>query len=114
MLYYAIGLFVLAALFGLILVTAVLKDKPTPKPVVFIHGGVAVIAVLLVIYYIIQNHGSGPILSLVLFILAALGGLTMFTIDMQNKPIPKWIAIVHPLVAAAGLIALIFFVVQMI
>ncbi|MEO8400341.1 MAG: hypothetical protein ABI597_00920 [Gammaproteobacteria bacterium] len=114
MLYLAIALFVLAAVFGLVLLTAILRNRPTPKPVVFIHGTVAVIALLIVITYIAQNQGSGPILSLVLFILAALGGITLFTIDMQNKPIPKWIAIVHPLVAASGLIALIFFVTQLV
>jgi len=112
MLYLAIGLFVLAAIFGLIVLTAILRDKPTPKPVVFIHGTVAAIALLLVIYFIAQNNGSGPIVSLVLFVLAALGGLTLFTIDMKKKPIPKWIAIIHPVVAAAGLIALILYVVK--
>jgi FtsH-binding integral membrane protein len=112
MLYLAIGLFVLAAIFGLIVLTAVLRDQPTPKPAVFIHGGVAAIALLLVIFYIAKNNGSGPIWSLVLFILAALGGLTLFTMDMRKKPIPKWIAIIHPLVALAGLLALILYVMQ--
>lgn len=111
MLYVAIGLFVLAAVFGLIVLTAILRNKPTPKPAVFIHGGIAVIALLIVIFYIAQ-HGSGPILSVTLFILAALGGLTLFTIDMQKKPIPKLIAIIHPLVAAAGLVALILYVIK--
>lgn len=112
MLYIAIGLFVLAAVFGLIVLTAILRNKPTPKPAVFIHGGVAVIALLLVIFYVAQHNWSGPILSLVLFILAALGGLTMFTIDMSKKPIPKAIAIIHPLIAVAGLVALILFVIS--
>jgi hypothetical protein len=114
MLYLAIGLFVLAAVFGLIILTAILKDQPTPKPFVFIHGGVAVTALLIVIYYIVQHQGSGPILSVTLFILAALGGLTMFAVDIRNKPVPKWIAIIHPLVAISGLIALISFVVKMV
>jgi hypothetical protein len=112
MLHLAIGLFVLAAVLGLIVLIAILRNKPTPKTVVFIHGTVAAIALLLVIYYIVLNNGSGPTLSLVLFILAALGGFTLFTIDMRKKPIPKWIAILHPIVAIAGLVALIVFVLK--
>lgn len=112
MLYLAIGLFVLGAMFGFIILNAILRNRPTPKPAVFIHGSIVVVALLLVIFYIMQNNGSGPILSVVLFILAALGGLTLFVIDMSKKPIPKWIAILHPIVAIAGLITLILFVVK--
>lgn len=112
MLYLAIALFVLAAVFGLIILTAILRNQPTPKPVVFIHGGVAALALLIVIYFIVQNNGIGPITSLILFIIAALGGLTLFTIDMKNKPIPKWIALLHPLIAVIGLITLIVYVIK--
>lgn len=112
MLYLAIGLFVLAAPFGLILLTAILRNQPTPKPVVFIHGSLAVLALLLVILFIIRHDGTGPITSLVLFILAALGGLTLFSIDIRNKPIPKWIAVVHPIVAVIALLTLIFYAIK--
>lgn len=112
MLYLAIGLFVLAAVFGLIVLTAILRNRPTPKPVVFIHGGVATIALLIVIFFIAQHQGSGPIASLVLFVVAALGGFTLFMIDMKQKPVPKWLAILHPLIAVSGLIALILFVMK--
>lgn len=112
MLSLAIGLFILAAFFGLIVLVAILTNRPTPKPVVLIHGGFALTALSILIYFIVKNHGIGPITSLVLFVLAALGGLTLFTMDMSKKPIPKAIAIVHPLVAAAGLITLILYVIR--
>ena len=112
MLFLAIGLFIVAAALGLIVLTAILSNKPTPKPIVFLHGGVAVIALLLVIYFIVQNHGTGPIISVVLFAIAALGGLTLFTIDMSKKPIPKWLAIVHPTIAVISLITLIYYVMK--
>ena len=110
MLSLAIGLFVIAAVFGLILLIAILRNQTTPKPVVFIHGGFAVMALLLVILFIIRNNGEGPMVSLGLFILAALGGLILFSIDIRNKPVPKWLAIVHPIAAALGLLTLIFYV----
>lgn len=76
-----------------------------------IHGAVAATALSIVIYYIVQNHGSGPVRAVILFVLAALGGLTLFTIDIsKKKPIPKLIAIIHPLVGVSGLIALIYYV----
>jgi hypothetical protein len=112
MLKLAIVLFVLAAIFGLIVLIAILRNKPTPKPVVFIHGGVAAVALLLVILFTAGSSGEGPILSLVLFIIAALGGFTLFATDMRKKPIPKWLAMLHPLAAVAGLISLIIFVVK--
>jgi len=112
MLKLAIALFILAAIFGSIILTAILRNKPTPKPVVFIHGGVAAIALLIVIFFTTGSSGSSPILSLILFIIAALGGFTLFAIDMKKKPIPKVLAILHPVIAAAGLISLILFVIK--
>ena len=110
MLITAIALFALAAIFGLVALTAILKNKPTPKPAVFIHGGVAAIALLLVILAVAKSAGPSPIASLVLFIVAALGGFALFAIDMQKKPVPKLLALVHPLVAAIALVLLILFV----
>lgn len=112
MLITAIVLFALAAVFGLVVLTAILKNKPTPKPAVFVHGGLAAVALLLVIIFVAGSTGASPTTSLVLFILAALGGFTLFAIDMQKKPVPKWLAFVHPIVAAIALVLLIVFVLR--
>src|SRR5688572_11812593 len=113
MLTTAIVLFLVAAIFGLIVLTAILKNQPTPKLAVFAHGPIAAIALIIVIVYTILGHRE-PLLitSIVLFILAALGGLTLFIIDMQKKPIPKSIAVIHPMIAVLALITLIIYVVQ--
>lgn len=110
MLKFAIVLFILAAVFGLIALLAILKNKPTPKPAVFIHGGLAAFALILLILFTTGGAGPTPIASLVLFVAAALGGFVLFAMDMQKKPIPKPLAVIHPLVAAIGLILLILFV----
>lgn len=113
MLIASIVLFIIAAIFGLIILTAILKNKPTPKPAVFTHGPIAATALIIAIIYASMGHAD-PLLitSIVLFVLAALGGLTMFAIDMQKKPVPKLIAVIHPLVAVAALITLIIYVLQ--
>ncbi|MFT4057918.1 MAG: hypothetical protein QM652_00055 [Legionella sp.] len=111
MLIIAVILFLFAAALGLVILTAVLEDRKTNKKILYIHGIVAIIAlVLMIIDIALFGRGSLVILSLILFILAALGGLTMFTLDMQKKPVPKWLALIHPVVALAGLIALVAYI----
>jgi hypothetical protein len=113
MLIAAIILFLIAAGFGLVVLTAILKNQPTPKPFVYIHGIIAASAVTLVIYYLVTSPAS-PLLvaSLVLFVGAALGGLTLFTLNMKHKPIPKVLALAHPIVGILGLVTLIGYVFQ--
>ena len=112
MLGIAIGLFIIAAMFGLFILFAVLQDRPTPKGAVFTHGPLAAAALIIVLYYIFTGNYSDGLLitSAVIFVLAAAGGLTMFTFDMMGKPIPKVIAIIHPIAAATALIMLIVYV----
>ena len=114
MLITAIVLFAIAAIFGLIILTAILKNQPTPKAAVFTHGPIAATALIIVIAYAYMGSNMSPVLitSIVLFILAALGGLTLFTIDMRNKPIPKLLAVLHPLLAVIALVTLIVYVLQ--
>ncbi|MGZ4090827.1 MAG: hypothetical protein ACXVNO_08935, partial [Bacteroidia bacterium] len=74
-LYLIIGLFALGALIGMYLLALVLQQKTTPKIVALIHGAFVAAALILLVYYTTQN-GPGPIESIILFIVAALGGLT--------------------------------------
>lgn len=110
MLMIAIALFVLAAIFGLFALLAILKNQPTPKPAVFSHGAIAAIALILVIAYSVRTVGPYPMVGLVILIIAALGGFFLFFLDLQKKPIPKPLALVHPIAAVIGLILLIAFV----
>ncbi len=112
MLVAAIILFAVAALFGVMNLVPILKNQPAPKSTVFIHGGFAAIGLVLVILAVAKAAGSSPVTALVLFVVAALGGFVLFGIDMQKKPVPKWLAVLHPIIAAVGLILLIVFVVS--
>lgn len=113
MLVVGIIFLLLAGLFGGILLKAVLKNKHTPKPIVFLHGAVAFFAILVMVGYIAAGN-TAPLLiaSLVLFLMAAAGGIFMFTFDMRKKSIPKIVALIHPLIAIAGFTCLIVFVLQ--
>jgi hypothetical protein len=109
MLYVAIGVFVVAAVFGLVNLFAIFQNRTTPKVSVFLHGGIAAVGLLMVIVYV-AKHNPSLVTSLIFFAAAALGGIIMFGIDMAKKPVPKLLAVIHPLAAAVGLVLLILFV----
>jgi hypothetical protein len=107
-LYAIIGLFALGALIGLYLLALVLQKKETPKMVAFIHGIFVAVALILLIVYGL-NHPPTPVESIVLFVLAALGGLVLIVRDLTGKSIPKWLAVSHGLIAVAGFIFLLLY-----
>ena len=109
MLYSALGFFALAAVLGMYLLVFILTDKDTPKGVVIIHGFFAVIGITLLIIYPFFNSPS-PVTSLVLFILAALGGLTMIYQDLTGKTFPKWLAVGHGFTAIIAFLLLAVFI----
>lgn len=104
----AVAFFALAAILGMLLLTFVLKGKETPKAVVFTHGPLAAIGLVLLIIYCFQE-GPGPVESIILFAIAAAGGVIMLMRDLTGKTIPKWLAIVHGLVAVGGFVCLLVF-----
>ncbi|MFJ1267580.1 hypothetical protein ACD661_03295 [Legionella lytica] len=111
MLILAICLFLLAATFGLVILVAILQDLPANKIALVGHGLAAGIAVSVMFAYLII-YGTAPLLlaSLILFLLAAMGGLTLFIMGRKKMKVPKLLVIIHPLVALAGLITLIIYV----
>lgn len=106
----AIIVFALAAVFGLLILTKILKNEATPKAAVFIHGALAATALLMVVYYVIENAEKSPKASLAVFLIAAAGGFILFSRDMQKKPLPKGLALIHAGAAVLGLLLLVFFV----
>lgn len=108
MLTTAIVLFLVTALLGLALLIAVLQDKVIPFKALLLHGLFAAIALLLVVFYLFKA-GSSPlvIVGLGLLLLAALLGLIVANLNIDNKIVAKLLAVVHPLFAVIGLILLI-------
>jgi hypothetical protein len=106
-LYTIIALFALGAIIGMYLLALVLQKKETPKFVAVIHGLFVAVALVMLIVYNSKNPGLTE--SIVLFIIAALGGIVLFVRDITKKSIPKWLAVVHGLVAVVGFIFLLVF-----
>lgn len=106
----AIALFILGAIFGLIVLTSILRDRPTPKPMVLFHGLFVATGLVLVLITFLTGHSDKLLgIGLGLFIIAALGGFTLLFNDLMQRPIPKWLAVLHPFIAASGLVVLIVY-----
>ncbi|MFZ2315033.1 MAG: hypothetical protein WAW86_05165 [Gammaproteobacteria bacterium] len=108
MLMTAIVFFALAALLGLYLLSFVLQNINTPKGVAFTHGPLAATGLIILIIYAFF-HNPSPIISIIIFVLAALGGIMLLFRDITGKSIPKWMAIGHGLTAIVGFVFLIIF-----
>lgn len=107
----AIFIFTVAVAFGLIILGAVVKNKPTPKLTVFTHGFCALLALFILLVEVYNgNTDTLLVISTILFSVAALDGLTMFVIDMRRRPLPKTLVVVHPLLGITALIVLIIYV----
>ena len=75
----------------------------------YIHGVVAATALVLLLVYAFMNPQSAPIVALILFVIAALGGFLLFGIDVATKKPPKWLGLIHGGVAVAGFVFLLVF-----
>lgn len=109
MLMSALGFFLLAAVLGIYLLSLVLRSKQIPKAVAIIHGLFAATGLVLLVVYPFYYHPA-PILSTILFISAALGGLTMAYKGITGKPVPAWMAMGHGTVAIIGVATLVVFI----
>jgi hypothetical protein len=108
MIYASVGLFAVAAMIGIYLLTLVLQKKETPKGVAIIHGLLAATALVLVIIHTVQT-GADLVQSIVLFIIAALGGIVLFARDITGKSLPKGLAIAHGLLAVTAFVFLLVY-----
>ncbi len=108
MLIFIISIFILVALGGIYLISFILRNKNTPKGIAIIHGCGAILgAVLLIIYCIFYKNA--PILSLIIFIIAACAGIILLHKDLSNTISPKKLAIFHGVIAILALTSLIIF-----
>ncbi|CAM2983499.1 Uncharacterised protein [Legionella steigerwaltii] len=113
MLILAIVLFLAAVLCGLFLLTAILQNRPVNQVVKALHGIFAALGLIIIIVYMLAfMTGQAAILraSLIILIVAALGGLTLVSLAKKGKQVPKVAVLIHPIIAIAGLIALIIYV----
>ena len=100
----AVVLIGLAVLLGLYLISFVLKSKIPPKGIAILHGSLAVLGIVVLLIYALtttEHHKHWD--SLIIFLLAAAGGVYLFSKDIRHLKIPKWVAVVHGSIGLFGL-----------
>jgi hypothetical protein len=106
-------LFAIAAVFGISLIIPVLQGKTPKRTLVFAHGGVAAVALVMLLVQFFTEGSTVPQWSVILFVVAALGGFVLFASDLQKKSIPKGIAVVHAAAAVIAFLILLFSVISL-
>ena len=101
-------LFAVAAVFGLTLLIPVLQGQTPKRAFVFAHGGIAAIALVMLLLEFMKESNTVPQISVILFVVAALGGFVLFARDLQKKTIPKGLALVHAGAAVVAFLILLF------
>jgi hypothetical protein len=106
MIFTAVCFFALAAIIGMVLLFFVLKGRNTSNTLAITHGLLAAAGLFMLVLYAFHNR-PGAKESLTLFIVAATGGVIVFIQDVTNRRIPKWLAVLHGLIALSGFVYLI-------
>lgn len=106
-------LFALAALGGITLAAMHFMKKPLPLALALVHGAVAAAGlVLLIIAVATGATATVAVAALVVFIIAALGGFTLFTFYLRHQPLPTPLVVMHGFAALAAFLTLLVFLVK--
>ena len=108
MLNTSIILFALAAVVGLVLINQLMKGA-TNKAVAVLHGLLAAVALIVLIAFALNNPGHSPWTSIIIFVIAALGGIYLFVRDIMGKPGPIFLAFIHAGAAVIAFVVLLRF-----
>jgi len=101
-------LFAVAAVFGLTLLIPVLQGQSPKRAFVYAHGGIAAAALVMLLLAFFKEGSTVPQISVILFLIAAVGGVVLFAMDLQKKPISRGLAIVHASAAVVAFLILLF------
>ena len=104
MLIASVVLFALVAVLGVSILVKWLNNASASRVVVYSHGAVAAVALVLLIVYALENSSNLILVSTVTFVVAALGGFYMFFRDLQGKNSPMSIAYLHAALAVGGFV----------
>ena len=108
MITYALLVFAVAALGGLVLASCVLRAKLAPWPLSLIHAGLGALG--LVLLGVALAQGGAPmavIYALALLVVAALGGFFLASFHLRGQLPPKAVVVIHAGVAVVGFLTLL-------
>jgi hypothetical protein len=114
MLTYAVIVFAVGALGGLVLASSVLRGRLAPWGLSLLHAALGAIGLILVIYAA-ASGGVPPaaLVALAILIVAALGGFYLASIHLRDTVAPKSVVLVHAGAAVVGFLTLLGAVIGM-
>jgi hypothetical protein len=107
MLKAALALFAVAALGGATLAYMRIVKKDVSMPLAVIHGILAASGLVALILGLGQIESTGIKAALGVFVLAAIGGFTLFSFHLRSRPLPVPLVVVHGAVAAIAFVILL-------
>lgn len=108
MLTYAIVIFAIAAIGGVVMATKVLSGQLAPWPLSIVHALLGATGLIILIMMVLEGTGGGAVTAaLGLFLVAALGGFYLASLHMKQTVAPKNIVIIHAGIAVVGFLTLL-------
>ena len=107
MLTIALIVFAIAAAGGAILAYMRIVKKDVSMPLALIHGAAAATGLVLLIMGVMRAGSTGSWASLAVFLVAALGGFTLFSFHLRSRPLPVPLVYIHGGVAVTAFVILL-------
>ncbi|RZA20061.1 MAG: hypothetical protein EOP93_06990 [Lysobacteraceae bacterium] len=108
MLTYALLVFAIAAIGGLLLATSVLRGKLAPWALSIAHALLGATGLVMLVLVVLQGATPARVAAaLGLLVAAALGGFYLASIHLRGKVAPKAIVFVHAGAAVTGFLVLL-------
>jgi hypothetical protein len=104
---FALLIFALTALAGIILALEVLNGKLASWPLSLAHASAGALALILLAVEVFTGHGaSRTTAALAILVVAAIGGFYLASKHLMKQPAPKLAVVIHAGVAVAGFLTL--------
>lgn len=108
MLTYALLIFAIAAVGGLVLAASVLRGRLAPWALSVAHALLGATGLVLLVVVVLRDTGPGRVsAALGLLVFAALGGFYLAWIHLRGTIAPKMVVFIHAGVAVAGFLTLL-------
>lgn len=108
MLTYALLMFAIAAVGGLVLAASVLRGRLAPWALSVVHALLGATGLVMLVLVVLQGAAPGrAIAALGLLVVAALGGFYLASIHFRGQVAPKAIVFIHAGVAVVGFLTLL-------
>lgn len=108
MLTYALSVFAIAALGGLVLAAHVLRGKLAPWALSMLHALLGATGLILLIVLLLQGSAPQRVMAgFALMLVAALGGFFLASFHLRKTLPPKAMVIIHASIAVIGFLTLL-------